>query len=113
MPVRPWVPRYSQLFKVLHLCKGIKLDRPDCILSKVPETEHSTLCLGAMGSCQMCGQVRTLGGFLGQPWFTDDPQVLAIPRVPDPLGEALGSPVVASTQNDLGANQPKSSLDVR
>ena len=39
----PQTPGYLQLFKILHLHKGIKLDRSDCILSKVPEKHHSLL----------------------------------------------------------------------
>lgn len=39
----PQNPGYLQLFKILHLHKGIKLDRSDCILSKVPEKHHSLL----------------------------------------------------------------------
>lgn len=43
-------PRYSQLFEVLHLRKGIKLDRPDRILAEVPAKEHSLLRQRAPGA---------------------------------------------------------------
>lgn len=102
MSIRPWIPGYSQLFKILHLCKGIKLDRPDCILSKVPEREHNNWCTGTVVPLN-CGRGRTLRDLPGQPWFIDDPQELPTPgSVPDPLGTALSSLVNASTQNDLG-----------
>lgn len=42
--------RYSQLFEVPHLCKGIKLDRPDRILIKVPAKKHSLLRQSVLGT---------------------------------------------------------------
>lgn len=41
MLIMPWIPKHLQLFEILHLHEGIKLDRSDCILTKVPAKEHS------------------------------------------------------------------------
>lgn len=46
------VAMYLQLFKILHLYKGIELDRPNGVLSQVSEIEHSDLCKETLDTLQ-------------------------------------------------------------